>query len=251
MAPTPLVAEDGSAFGRMFNVLPAPGETFQQIKERPVNHWNWIVPAIVWFLVASTVVVIIFSMDSFKYEMKKQQEKAFQQQVEKGKMTQAQADQIMNNMPPWAMEIGKIVAVIVTGIYAVAIPFFWGFVVWILCVKVYDADIEFMKAVEAVGLASIIYALAAVIGGLLTITMGKMTHFSPAFFLHDLDMTNRTHMALAALNPIYLWYVIVVAVSISMLANVSLKRTLPWCLGIWVVLRVLALSTPYTMNFVL
>lgn len=238
-------------FSRMFNVLPAPGEVFQEIKERPVNHANWVVPAIIWMLIGSTLVLLIFSMPSFQYEIKKQQEKAIQQQVEKGKLKQDQADQILNNMPPWMMAVAKVFAVIATVIYSFAVPFFWGFVVWIVSAKIFNADIEFMKAVEAVGLASIVYVLAAVIGGLASLTLGKMTLIAPAAFLKEMDMSNRNHMILAALNPFYIWYVVVLAVSISVLASVPVKRALPWCFGIWIALRVLALMTPYTMNFVM
>jgi hypothetical protein len=251
MAPDSSTAKEGSAFGRMFNVLPAPGEVFQEIKERPVNHANWAVPAVLWMIIGSVLVWYMFSVESFQHELKKQQEKAIQQQVEKGKLKQDQADQILANMPPWLMTLVKVIAIITTTVYAFGIPFFWGFVVWLLCVKVYDVEIEYMKAVEAVGLASIIYVLAAVIGGLLSLMTGKMTFVSPAYFLPEMDMTNRNHMILAALNPFYIWYAAVLAVSISVLANVPVRRTLPWCLGIWVALRALALSNHYTMNFVL
>jgi hypothetical protein len=251
MESTPAVANEGSALGRMFNVLPTPGEVFEEIKERPVNHWNWLVPAFIWMVVGGALVLLMFSMESFKYEMKKQQEKALQQQVEKGKMTQAQVDQIEQNMPPWVMEIAKIFAVIATAIYAFGIPFIWGTVAWLLCVNVYKTDIEYMKAVEAVGLASAVYILGVVVGGLLSIALGKMTFVSPAFFIKEFDMSNRNHMIVAALNPFYLWYVGVVAVSISVLAKVSVVRPLVWCLGIWALFRVLALSNRYTMNFVL
>jgi hypothetical protein len=90
-----------------------------------------------------------------------------------------------------------------------------------------------------------------VVGGLLSIALGKMTFVSPAFFIKEFDMSNRNHMIVAALNPFYLWYVGVVAVSISVLAKVSFARPLIWCLGIWALFRALALSNPYTMNFVL
>src|SRR5437870_13720749 len=96
MDQAPTIANEGSAIGRMFNVLPAPGEVFREIKERPVNHMNWLLPAIIWLVVGSALVLILFSMDTFQHEMKKQQEKAIQQQVDKGKMTQAQADQILS-----------------------------------------------------------------------------------------------------------------------------------------------------------
>lgn len=251
MEPAPSVAKEGSAFGRMLNVLPSPGEVFQEIKEKPVNHANWLAPATVWALIGAVVVWILFSMPAIQYEMKKQQEKAMQRQVTEGKLKQEQVDQILSNMPPWVMTAMKVMAVVATFVYAFGLPFFWGFVIWMLCVNIYKAEIEYMKGVEAAGLASIIYVLASVVGGLLSMAMGQMTFVSPAFFLPEMDMSNRTHMVLAALNPFYLWYAVVLAVSVSVLANVPLRRPLMWCLVVWLLIRALALSNPYTMNFVL
>lgn len=251
MDANPAMPQEGSAFGRMFNVLPAPGEVFHDIKEREVAHSNWLLPALVWMIIGGAAVILMFSLETFQYEMKKQQEKQFQQQVKKGKMTQEQADQIMANMPPWVMKVAQYVAAASVGIVAFVTPFFWGFIIWLLASVVYKADVEYMKGVEAAGLASMIYVLAALFGSLTSVALGKLTIISPAYFIHDFDMSNRNHMIVAALNPFYLWYVAVVAVSISVLANVPLRKPLLWCLLVWVGLRALALSNPYTMNFVL
>jgi hypothetical protein len=251
MDANPAVVREGSALGRMLNVLPAPGEVFQEIKERPVSQPNWLIPAFIWLLMGGVALHFIFAMPSFRYEIKKQQEKQMQLQVKKGKMTQEQVDQIMANMPPWIMAVAEGFAHVTTAIYAFGIPFFWGLIIWMLCSMFYKADIEYMKAVEAAGLVSVIYILATVVGSLVSIAMGKMISISPAFFLSDFDMTNRNHMILAALNPFYLWYVVVVAVSVSVLANVPVRKPLVWCLLVWVGFRALALSNPYTMNFVL
>src|SRR5205085_2031655 len=124
------------------NVIPAPGEVFEEIKNHPVGHPNWLVPAFIWMLIAGVAVHFIFAMPSFRYEIKKQQEKQMQVQVEKGKMTQAQVDEIMAKMPPWIMAMVEGFAIVTTAIYAFGIPFFWGFIVWILCSKVYKADVE-------------------------------------------------------------------------------------------------------------
>jgi hypothetical protein len=235
----------------MFNVLPAPGEVFQEIKEREVAHSNWILPALVWMIIGGAAVILMFSHETFQYEMKKQQEKQIQMQVKRGKMTQDQADQVMANMPPWVMKVAQYVAAASVGIVAFLTPFFWGFIVWLLASVVYKADVEYMKGVEAAGLASMIYVLAALFGSLVSVATGKLTIISPAYFVENFDMTNRNHMMLAALNPFYLWYGAVIAVSISVLANVPLRKPLVWCLLVWVGLRALALSNPYTMNFVL
>src|SRR4051812_25011316 len=163
MDANPAVAQETSALGRMLNVIPAPGEAFEEIKERPVQQLNWLLPALIWMLVGGVAVHFIFKMDSFRYEMKKQQEKQIQLQVKKGKMTQEQADQVMSNMPPWMMAVVEGFALVTTAIYAFGIPFFWGLIIWMLCSMVYKADVEYMKAVEAAGLVSTIYILATIV----------------------------------------------------------------------------------------
>jgi hypothetical protein len=235
----------------MLNVLAAPGEVFQEIKERPVSHANWLVPALVWMVLGGVAVFLIFSMESFQYEMKKQQEKQMELMVKKGKLTQEQADQAIANTPPWVWKIQKYVGVFAVGVMAFASPFFWGFFVWLVASVICKAEVEYMKGVEAAGLASVVYILATVVGSLVSIAMGKMTFISPAYFIGEIDMTNRNHMMLAALNPFYLWYVGVLAVSISVLANVRVWKGLVWLLVFWVAIRALMLSNPYTMNFVM
>jgi hypothetical protein len=145
----------------------------------------------------------------------------------------------------------KISGSVVTLIYAFGVPFFWGFFIWLLGTKVFKGDFEYMKGVEAAGLGTIIYALAAVVGGLVSLTMNKMVTLTPALFLADFDMTNKAHLALAALNPFYIWFVCVMAVSISVLAGISWKKPAALLLGLWVLHRAALLVIPNMGNFVM
>ena len=176
------------------------------------------------------------------YEFRKGQEKAMEQQVRSGKITQQQADQgaaFMERFGPLMMRIGASVAITVM---AFGLPFFWGFIIWLLGVKVFKADFDYMKGVEAAGLANIIYALAGIVGTLVSLAMGRFVYLSAAFPIKEFDFTNKQHFALAAINPLYLWFAVVIATAISVLSGASWAKAVAYVLGIWIVTRVVLVA---------
>lgn len=223
----------GSAFGRMFNVLAAPGEVFAEIKDQPVAHSNWWVPAIVWAIIGFITAMLLFSQEWAINDIVKAQENVMQKQVEAQKMTQAQADQAVEAMRKFMPVVMKFMGGIGSLVMAFAVAFIWGFIIWLLANKVFDADIEYMKAVEAAGLSTIIYLLAGVLSTLVSFVLGRIATISPGLFVTDFDMANRAHLALAALNPFYLWFASVIAVSVSVLASAPLGKSLLWTGVVW------------------
>jgi hypothetical protein len=233
---------ESSAFSRMFNVLAAPGEVFAEIKERPVEHSNWLVPAIVWFVVGVASIFILFGQDWAMNDLRKAQDKGIDQQVASGKITRQQADQaqdIMKRFMPLFVKVGGSVMMVV---YAFGLPFFWGFIIWLAGVKFLKGDFEYMKAVEAAGLATVIYMLAGVVGLLFCFVMGKLAYISAALFLKEFDFTNRLHFALGALNPFYLWFAAALASATATFAGVSWARAAGWIFGLWILTRALLIA---------
>lgn len=233
---------ESSALSRMFNILAAPGEVFTEIKERPVEHSNWVVPAIVYFCITIAAVFILFSRDWAMVEIQKAQEKAMQQQVRDGKIPQAQADQAMEMTKRFMPIILKVGGSIGGLIYAFGVPFFWGFIVWFVGVKVLKSDFEFMKAVEAAGLAMIIYALGGLVSVLVSFAMGKLAYISAALFVKEFDFTSRMHFALGALNPFYLWFAAVMSSATAVFAGVSWGRAAAWIFLLWIVSRAVLIA---------
>jgi hypothetical protein len=231
------VNDEGSALGRMFNVLAAPGEVFQEIKERPVNHANWLLPASVWAVVGIACVLLLFSNQWAMNEILRAQEKAMQQQVSNGKMRQADADKAQEMLEKYMPMIMKVGGAVMTLTYAFGVPFFWGVVIWLVGTKVFGADFEFMKAVEAAGLASLIYVLATVVATLAALAAGKLVHISAAAALDEFDFTKKQHFALAALNPFYIWYAAIVATALAKLSGASWPKAAAWCFGVWILSR--------------
>jgi hypothetical protein len=241
----------GSAFSRMFNVLAAPGEVFAEIKDRPVEHSNWLMPAVIWAVLGSVLAFLLFSQPWAISDLTKAQEKAIEKQVALGKMPQATADQAIDGLRRYMPAVMKIMGVVVTCIYAFALPFFWAAIMVFFVNTLFKGDVDYMKAAEAAGLASVIYLVGGVVATLVSFATGRLASFSPAFFLSDFDLSNRAHLALAALNPFYLWFLAVIAVAISVLGNVPMRKSLPACAAFWFSLRALFLSNQYTAGWVM
>ena len=193
-------------------------------------------------IVGIVATLLLFSQDWAMYEIKKGQEKAVQQRVREGKMTQEQADQGMQFMEKFMPLFVRIAGVVATIIYAFGLPFFWGFVIWFLGNKVFKAEFEYMKGVEAAGLATIIYAISGLIGTLVSLAMGKFVYLSAAFPLKEFDFTSKQHFALAAINPFYVWYIGVIALAISVFSGASWVKSFLCVFAIWVVTRALLIA---------
>ena len=244
-------AIEGSVVSRMMNVLAAPGEVYSDLKERPVRHSNWLVPALVWAVIGAVMGILLFSQDWAVAEIRATQRKEMDKQVAAGKMSRGDADRADQFMDKYFPVMMKVTGVVFSFLMAASVPFIWGFVIWMAGTRFLGSDFEYMKGVEAAGLAMVIYTLASVVGVLVSFAMGKMTFLSPAILLSEFDMTNKTHLAMAALNPLYLWFAAAIAVATSKLAGVSFGKAAALVFGFWVLLRIILIVTPGLGNFVL
>jgi hypothetical protein len=230
-----------SLVGRLANVFVAPGDVFAEVKASPVCHANWYVPAIVFVLASWCAAGLIFSQPTIRQQMEDVQEQAmqkqFQKQIDAGKMTQAQADQIKAN----AANIGGMfqkIALLVAPIFSAGVlPFWGGFVLWAGATLIFKQPIDFMKAVEVSGLALVIVAAGALARGLLAAAMGNMfVSVGPALLLNPFDATNPIHTTLLSVEIFGLWSLAVKSVGLAKLANTSLAKAAAWVFGVWIAL---------------
>jgi hypothetical protein len=212
-----------SVWSRLLNVIASPGEVFEEVKNTKPTTSNWLVPTIIFLIVAVISSLVIFSQPAIMQKIHDQQASALDEQVKIGKITQAQADQAM----PMIETITKVSVMIVT----VLIPFFhvfwWAFVLWLMASVVLKIKIPYMKAAEVAGLAAMVLVLGAIVSTLLTVITGKLgATLSPALALSDFNVKNKLHMLLAALNVFNLWLVWVSASGLSRLTGAPFAKAL-------------------------
>ena len=246
--PVPTEITATSLTSRLTNVFVAPGEVFTEVNASPINHANWWVPAFIFVLASWLAGALMFSNPAIEQQMADVQDEALQQQfqsaIDSGKMTQAEVDQMKARTAKYA-GIGQMLGGFVGPvIMAVITPFWGGFVLW-LGGLIFRRRLDYLKAVEVVGLSLMILAVGAIVKGLLCIATGNMfITVGPAFFIKNFNASNPLHTSLLTIDVFILWGLILRAVGLAKLSNISFAKAVAWVLGVWIALTggMLALS---------
>jgi hypothetical protein len=230
-----------SLFSRLGNVLVAPGEVFTAVKTSPVNHANWWVPVLLFVMMNCVAVGLIYSQPSIRQQVEDLQDRAMQQQfqpqIDSGKMTQAQVDQVKVQASQWAAT-GAVVGALVGPVFGAAVTPFWGgFVLWVGAALLFKRRFPYMKGVEVVGLAMVVMVLGALVRGLLAVATGNaFASLSPILLVKEYNAMNPLHNMLLTLDVFALWALCLRALGLSRLADISFGKAAAWVLTVWFVI---------------
>jgi hypothetical protein len=215
---------------RLLNVFAIPGEVFREVKATPSSPANWLAPALLLVLVSWIGGWWVMSQPTIKQQLTEITDKAIQQQIDKKKIPEAQADQIRQYG-----DIGARINMAVAPLFmAFGTPFFWGLIFWLLGAKVMKADFGYMKAVEVAGLANTIVVLEAIVKTLMIVLSGNLfASPSLAFLVKEYDPQSSLHTLLALGNLMTFWLLIVRAIGFSRLTNMSFGKAAVWVFAIW------------------
>ncbi len=239
MPASPDAPVETSLTSRLINVFVAPGEVFAEVKNSPVRHANWIVAALIFVLLSWCGNAVKFSQESVRHQIADIQEqamqKSFQKQIDAGKMTQAQADQIKASAGKITGAI-QVIGSIVGPIFLAAIaPFFGGFILWAIGHLIFRQSFTYLKAVEASGLTLVVAGLGELVKGLLCAAMGNV-FVTPGLvlLLRPFDPTSYVHMLLLAFDVFAIWGTILSGLALAKLSEVSFVKAFIWVFGVTV-----------------
>jgi hypothetical protein len=224
-----------SLTARMFNILAAPGEVFESVRNAGVSTASWLTPAVVFLLVSWLGAVVILSQDSIQQQVRDITAMGLDAQVQKGTKTREQAE----SERPMAEKVVRTVtistSIIIPLMMAFGTPFFGGLIVWLAGNKLWKADFSYMKAVEIAGLAATVNILGEIVRILLVIMQGNMMAVpSPAILFKDLNPQSGTYAVLSALNVFVLWHLVVRSIGLAKLSNVSFAKAAVIVFGVWI-----------------
>jgi hypothetical protein len=225
-----------SIWARLLNVFAVPGEVFTEVKATPVTAANWLVPAMIMAIVGAISAIIIFSQPAIVQQVREQQAAMFDKQVKAGKITQADADKMIEMSEkftgPTMLRLFGSVGAVATSFGRI---FWWGFVLWLLARWLLKREILFKKALEVAGLALMISVLGTIVGLLLSVNLNRaMATPSLALVLKDFDMTRKSHLFLGAANVFYFWQVAITSLGFAKLAGVPFLRAAWVVVTFWV-----------------
>jgi Yip1 domain len=225
------------------NVIASPGEVFDEIRTTRSTASNWVVPAIIASILGIAFTLVMFSQPAIQRQMREQQERAFEKQVQAGKMTQQQADQAMEMTQKFTGPMMKIFGSIMAVVMSFAKLFWWALVLWLIAKWFLKANIPYMKAVEVAGLSSIIVVLGGIVALLLMVILGKMyASASLALLVSEFDVTSKKHYLLAAVNGFSFWLVAVMGLGLARLAGAPFGRATLLLLTYWIAMSLLLIG---------
>jgi hypothetical protein len=233
-----------SLAGRLMNVLAAPGEVFAGVKAAPPSVVNWLVPVLIFAVIGSISMWIMFAQPAIQQTIHDQQVKALDKLVQQGKMTQAQEDQSLQMMEKFAgptmMAIFGSIGMV---IYGFASVFGWALVLWLAGRWWLKTRFAYLKALEVAGLSVLITALGMVISTLLAVILGRLyAGPSLALLVGDFDPANRGHLLLGAVNGFNLWHAGVLTVGLAKLSGAPAPKTATAVFGFWVLIELLLIG---------
>src|SRR5690348_12400114 len=234
-----------SLAGKLFNVIAAPGEVFDEIKTSPHRVANWLVPAFLLIVLSWVSGWLIFSSPAIQQQMSDISNKAIDKQVEKGKLTGAQADQARAAAEKFGSVGYKVGAVVAPVFMAFITPFWGGLILWLVGSFALKAPFPYMKAVEIAGLANMILILDVVVRTLLILITGNLfSTLSLSLLVKDFDPQNTIHSLLAVVNVMTFWLLTIRSIGLARLTGASVGKAAMWVFGIWIIL------TGTTLGFV-
>lgn len=243
---------------KMIGVFTEPAKMFYHTSRFKPKHKDWVIPVLIFFIVAALIRIIAMTNEEVKFEAKKQQIEAIDKMVESGTLTREQGDEAINGIEKqmefmsgpvgWVISIvstlifGFIVIVIITGIYYLFIKF------------LLKGDGNFTSALIANGLTMYISILQIIIGGILTMLIGRMIMDTSFASILGSDKTTLTGWVLARIDPISIWAYIVLAIGFAkMFKSESTGKYYGVVFGVWLVgmfiLFRLSQAIPFLQNF--
>jgi hypothetical protein len=240
-------SEPSSLTDRLANVICAPSEVFEEIRNVPVRASNWLVPLILACIATVIYINIAFSQPAVLRAIQEQRENAVRKKVAAGSITQAQADQAAamteRFLTPTILKIfasGGAILATVGGL------FLMGVGIWLALKCCTKSTLNYMKVIEICGLALLIDVPQKLLRICLVVWKENLlATASPTLFLAHPSAANKAHVFLSMIDVIDFWWLGVLSLGVSKVASIRYRTAAFITFGVWYGFRVVAaLLTP-------
>ena len=191
-------------------------------------------PAVIFLLVSWAAAWLILSQELDQTPTQRDTDQAIQKQVERGHMSEQQAEQARARGGEVGGDWRAVSAALIPVVGGFISPFLWGLILWLVGAKLFKGGFPYMKAVEVVGLANMVSVLEVIVGTLLIVGLGNLyASPGPMLLVKEFDPQNPVHSLLAALNVMTFWLLAVRAIGLARLSGASFAKAAAWVFGIW------------------
>jgi len=220
---------------RLINVFAAPGELYENVRLTPRTTTNWLVPWVIFAIVAVVMGQVMLSNPSLTDQLGAVIKKQIDKQVQEGKVPAEQAEQAYEQFAKPGSIMFMITQVAGAVFGSLVVLFVLGLVYWLLGKTVMKATSPYMKVVEVVGLTFLIGTLDQVVTTLLMFVFNSIfASPSLALLVSDFDLENKLHLVLAKFNVFTFWSMAVVSIGLSKLFQRDFPKVFVLVLGLWI-----------------
>ncbi len=231
-------ATSDSLGSRLLNVFVTPSQVFENLKGRPVLHSNWLVPTVMVCLASIISALVVFSQPAVLQQINEQKHKAMEKRLEK--LPPEQRQEAIAVVDKFSSPLILKIIGSVQGVFGgFTRPLIAALLIWLGGLLLFKADLTYLKALEATGMAGMIVALGIIISMLLVVITGNIgANLNALLFIRDVQPGNLLHMILGVLNILTLWYLVVLTIALARLTSSSVLISGLWVFGIWTVFQV-------------
>jgi hypothetical protein len=238
-----LIKEDYelSASDKFVSLFTEPSKLFTDLSHQKPKTTDWLIPLIALMLLAMGVQILVLTNPTLKHQAVQEQlgrvEAFFDDAIEKGQMTQEQADQQLEasaERMDRQMKAGLLIGV-VTIIILAFLFFFVVSGVFILIVKFgLKGEGTYKAGLTAYGLPGFIMALQLIITMILMLTMSDIKMGTDAAKILGYDVQELNGYLLSYVDPIKIWFYVVVAIAFAkMFKSENIGLYISTILGVW------------------
>lgn len=243
-AETPVAPEEElSHSDKMIGIFTEPSSTFEKIAKFPVKTVDWLLPFLILLLVIAVTRILVMSNEEIYYDARQKQEeqiqKTFDEMVEKGQMTQEQADQQMEAARE-RMEMGRGP---VGWILQTVGIFIFGFVMFLFIVLLHFLFARFAfkgnggytSALVADALPAYIGIIQVVLAAILAMAFGRLINDVSIASLTNMDKSTIGGWILGKIDPFSIWAYSITSIGLAkMFKSDSTTKYFILVFGIWI-----------------
>jgi len=225
---------------KMIGVFTEPAKTFYLTSKFPPRNKDWVIPVLVFLIVVALIRIIAMTNVEVKFEAKRQGIDRIEKMVESGTLTREQGDEAIEGIDQQMAFMEGPVGWVIT----IATTLIFGFIIFFVIVGIYFLFIKFIlkgegtfsSALVANGLTSYISILQIIIGGILTMLLGKLIMDTSLASILGSDKTTFTGWLLAKVDPISIWAYLILAVGFAkMFKSESTGKYYALVIGLWLI----------------
>ncbi len=227
---------------KMVGVLTEPSTLFQKVSKLPLKSSDWLIPLIIAIIVTMISSAVMMTNPTIKADIQEQQmkkmEEYFQEQVDKGAMTQAQADQIMDQSAERMEKSGGLQLII----SMISIPIIF-FIVFFIIAGVYfllakfalKGEGTYKTALSAYGLSYYIVIIQVIVVIIAAVAMGKMLRDVSVGSLMGMDSGTIAGWFMHRLDIFSIWIYSVISIGLAkMFKSENITKYFIGVFGLWI-----------------